>query len=79
MAKADSCLTQYIKKYDDGGSNTTGLAKAVMSSCMNEINIADEWRVYGAGEYYLQGFYANRMTGWENLTLQKIYEMRSKK
>lgn len=73
------CFDEGISKYDNGVTDTNGIATTILIDCKSIINNHDYYRSYNLSQVAKRSFYDHAPSVWKNYLISLIVKNRSKK
>ena len=73
------CFDEGIEKYDDGVTDTNGIATTILIDCKSIIDNHDYYRSYNLSRVAKQSFYNYAPSAWKNYLISLIVKNRAKR
>ena len=73
------CFDDGIKKYDNGVTDTNGIATTILIDCKSKIDNHDYYRSYNLSQVAKRSFYNYAPSAWKNYLISLIVKNRAKR
>ena len=73
------CFDEGIKRYDNGVTDTNGIATTILIDCKSKIDSHDYYRSYNLSKVAKRSFYNYAPSTWKNYLISLIVKNRAKR